>query len=86
MLIECCFVDDKDDVSLYNAESMAKAIAEMFGVVKETSDERRYNTLDELPIWSRSTIEKLISEGKIANKNNLDLSMDMVRVLVITNR
>ncbi|MCI8669972.1 MAG: hypothetical protein HFI34_10730 [Lachnospiraceae bacterium] len=26
LLIECCFVDDKDDVSLYNAGDMAKAI------------------------------------------------------------
>ena len=28
MLIECCFVDDKDDAKLYSAEKMAKAIAE----------------------------------------------------------
>lgn len=27
ILIECCFVDDKDDVKLYNAEKMGKAIA-----------------------------------------------------------
>jgi len=26
MLIECCFVDDKDDVKLYNADTMARAI------------------------------------------------------------
>lgn len=26
LLIECCFVDDKDDVNLYNADDMAKAI------------------------------------------------------------
>lgn len=28
MLVECCFVDDKDDVNLYKATAMAKAIAE----------------------------------------------------------
>ena len=28
MLIECCFVDDFDDVALYNYKTMAKAIAE----------------------------------------------------------
>ena len=28
MLVECCFVDDKDDVNLYNYKTMAKAIAE----------------------------------------------------------
>lgn len=27
MLIECCFVDDKDDVELYNSTAMANAIA-----------------------------------------------------------
>ena len=27
LLVECCFVDDKDDVKLYNAETMGKAIA-----------------------------------------------------------
>lgn len=26
MLIECCFVDDKDDVKLYDAKRMAAAI------------------------------------------------------------
>ena len=28
LLIECCFVDDKDDIDLYNPKSMAKAIAQ----------------------------------------------------------
>lgn len=26
MLVECCFVDDKDDINLYDADKMAKAI------------------------------------------------------------
>lgn len=33
LLVECCFVDDKDDVNLYNYKTMAKAIAE--GVLNE---------------------------------------------------
>lgn len=28
LLIECCFVDDADDIKLYNVDSMAKAIVE----------------------------------------------------------
>jgi len=32
MLIECCFVDDADDVKLYSADKMAKAIATALGV------------------------------------------------------
>ena len=28
MLIECCFVDDKDDVEIYNYKTMAEAIVQ----------------------------------------------------------
>ena len=31
LLIECCFVDDKDDVDKYNPKTMAKAIADGVG-------------------------------------------------------
>ena len=48
--------------------------------------EVRYNTIDELPDWAKPTIQKLVDEKKIADGNNLDLSEDMVRVLVIMNR
>lgn len=34
ILIECCFVDDKDDVKKYNYKEMAKAIVE--GILNET--------------------------------------------------
>ena len=38
MLIECCFVDDFDDVALYNYKTMAKAIAE--GILDKTITEK----------------------------------------------
>ena len=47
MLIECCFVDDKDDAKLYSAEKMAKAIAEgIIGTVAPAhkTDEPNKNT------------------------------------------
>ncbi len=34
LLIECCFVDDADDIKLYNAATMAKAIVE--GILNKT--------------------------------------------------
>lgn len=37
MLIECCFVDDADDVKLYDAEKMATAIVK--GITGQTVDE-----------------------------------------------
>lgn len=48
--------------------------------------EKRYNKISELPQWAKPTIQKLVDSGKIADGNKLDMSDDMVRVLVIMNR
>ena len=48
--------------------------------------EKRYNTVNECPEWARATIKKLISTGKIADGNRLDMSEDMLRVLVLLSR
>ena len=48
--------------------------------------EKRYNKISELPTWAKPTIQKLVNEGKIADGNKLDMSEDMLRVLVIINR
>ena len=37
MLIECCFVDDKDDVALYDYKSMAEAI--VYGITGQKHSE-----------------------------------------------
>ena len=52
---------------------------------KENNMER-FKTLEELPSWAKDSIEKLVKEKKIADENNLDLSLDMIRLLVILNR
>ena len=52
----------------------------------EKTMEKRYNNVNECPEWARATIKKLVSTGKIADGNNLDISEDMLRVLVIMNR
>lgn len=48
--------------------------------------EKRYQTINELPDWAKPTIQKLVDTGKIADGNKLDMTMDMVRILVIMNR
>lgn len=48
--------------------------------------EKRYQTLEELPEWAKPAIQKLIDNGKLADPKKMDLSMDMLRVLVILNR
>lgn len=54
--------------------------------VKE-GNEVRYNSLSDLPDWAKPTIEKMIAKGLLnGNGENLDLSLDMVRVFVINDR
>lgn len=54
---------------------------------EEKPVEKRYNTLAECPGWARDTVEKLMEDGALnGDGTGLDLSHDMVRLLVILNR
>ena len=52
MLIECCFVDDKDDVALYDYKSMATAI--VYGITGQQYIEPSNNTSDDAASTSGS--------------------------------
>lgn len=53
----------------------------------EEEDEMRYNTVKECPGWAQATIQKLIDKGFLSgNGAGLDLSADMIRLLVIHDR
>lgn len=61
------------------------------GAVRPTFDEEveemRYNTVAECPDWARETVQKLIDKGYLGGDGqSLDLSRDMVRILVIQDR
>ena len=43
VLVECCFIDDLDDIKLYNPKTMAKAIAQ--GILNKTIEDKK--TTDE---------------------------------------
>lgn len=45
----------------------------------------RYNTIEEVPSWARGTVQELAAAGALSgdDNGNLDLSMDMIRGLVI---
>lgn len=45
MLVECCFVDDKDDVALYDYKSMAEAI--VYGITGQKYEEPVDNNTDD---------------------------------------
>lgn len=54
---------------------------------EEEDDVQRYNTLDKMPEWAKPTVKKLIDKGYLAGTDDgLNLSEDMVRLLVILDR
>lgn len=61
----------------------------LWGAQNETKgeNEMRYNTIEECPSWAQATIRKLIRKGFLSGDGQkLDLSHDMVRMLVINDR
>ena len=54
---------------------------------KKEADEVRYNTIKECPTWAQATIQKLVNKGYLnGDGEKLDLSHDMIRLLVIHDR
>lgn len=61
----------------------------LWGAQNETKEENemRYNTIDEVPSWAQATIQKLVKKGFLnGDGKNLNLSEDMIRILVINDR
>lgn len=53
----------------------------------EEEIEVRYQTIDDIPSWGKETIQKLVDKEILkGNENGLDLSADMLRMLVILDR
>lgn len=48
----------------------------------------RYNTIEDVPAWARSTIKEMMDAGLISGVGggNLDLSADMVRMFYVMKR
>ncbi len=52
----------------------------------DEEDMIRYSKLSEVPDYGKKTVEKLINKNLIADKNNLNLSEDMLRIFVMLDR
>ena len=52
---------------------------------EENENMTRYNTIEEVPNWAQDTVRELVAAGALSGdgNGNLDLSMDMIRGLVI---
>lgn len=46
----------------------------------------RYKTVEDVPDYGQELVQELIDEKSIADKNNINLTEDMVRVMVIMER
>ncbi|MBR3705045.1 MAG: M15 family metallopeptidase, partial [Oscillospiraceae bacterium] len=54
---------------------------------REENTEMRYDTVEQCPQWAQASVRKLIERGYLAgNGRGLDLSGDMVRMIVILDR
>ena len=59
----------------------------LWGENRETEEQMRYTTIENCPAWARVTIAKLVELGiLVGDAKSLDLSHDMVRLLVILDR
>ena len=72
-------------------ERRARKFAQIVGAVRPSYDkeveEVRYNTVSECPAWARETVQKLVDKEYLnGTGEGLDLSADMVRLLVILDR
>ena len=71
----------------YRKVSTALAFITPFKEEEDREDVKRYDTIEEVPNWAKSDIAELVNSGILKGKNGkLDLSEDMLRVLVIVKR
>lgn len=94
-LLEVCFIDDPDDMAVYNKkfqkiiDAIANSIAIGFGLKKEEEEEEMtvFKKLSDVPEWGKATVEKLIAKGYLKGTGEeLDLEEYMLRGLVINDR
>ena len=72
-------------------ERRSRKFSQIVGAVRPSYDkeveEVRYNTVSECPAWARETVQKLVDKEYLnGTGEGLDLSADMVRLLVILDR
>ena len=61
-------------------------IKDQLGEVEALANEKRYNKVSEMPAWAQASIQALIDRGKLSQSDEMDLSYDMVRLLVVIAR
>ena len=75
----------------YTMDGFRRDVAEAMNENDNEEDENnmvRYNNLEEVPSWAQDTVRALVNAGALRGDEhgNLDLSMDMIRGMVIGKR
>ena len=84
--------DDNGGCVMQRYRKVCSALAFITPFKEGTSEEeneemKRYDSLEEMPAWARDDIAELIASGTLKGKSGkLDLSEDMLRVLIIVKR
>lgn len=95
VLLECGFMDSRADAPVILRESYARAIgfAMADAIAKKAGlspvENGRYRRLEEIPAYAAATVQKLLQKDILLGKGGeagLDLSEDMVRLLVLLDR
>lgn len=102
VLVECAFLDTKADLAIIDTEpeqktmgvAIAKGVLKTLGIAWKEAEAPQadkpkvYNTIDELPGYAKSTIQKLIDKGWLSGyaDGRLGLTEDMVRIFAIHDR
>lgn len=72
------------------AEAICRGLCSYYGVAylpPETKPNGRYDTLEDIPGYAVDTIRKLVDHGHLKGTGTgLDLSLDMIRLLVVLDR
>lgn len=71
----------------YTMDGFRRDVAEVMNENDEEDEDDmvRYNTIEEVPSWAQDTVRALVDAGALGGVGggNLDLSMDMIRGLVV---
>lgn len=97
VLLECGFMTNQAEAALLLDEGYRKRCGEAVckGVCAfydkeykeaEKMAEKRYQTIDECPEWARGLLEDMDIHECFGNPDAIDLSEDMLRVMVLLNR
>lgn len=70
------------------ARAEAEVIAGYYGVITKGEDDvKKYDTIEEVPDYGKAAAQKLVDSGALrGNEGGLNLSEDMLRILVVLDR